>query len=79
MPVLPGYHLGSIQGLGLSDDADGLFRVVELVQVDPDGAVPLLRVLVRHRSFFVSVGTLMFRQTFREKMRITFGTLLYWW
>lgn len=49
----PGYHLGSIQRLGLSDDADGLFGVVEVVQVDADDAVPLLRILISQHGFFV--------------------------
>lgn len=42
----PGYHLGSIQRLGLSDDADGLLGVVEVVQVDADDTVPLLCILI---------------------------------
>lgn len=49
----PGYHLGSIQRLGLSDDADGLFGVVEVVQVDADDAVPLLRILISQHGLFV--------------------------
>lgn len=49
----PGYHLGSIQRLGLSDDADSLFGVVEVVQVDADDAVPLLRILVSQHGLFV--------------------------
>lgn len=53
--MLPGNHFGSIQRLGLSDDTDCLFRVVEVIQIDSDDAAPLLCVLVSHHSFFVSI------------------------
>lgn len=51
----PGYHLGSVQRLGLSDDAHGLFGVVEVVQVDADDTVPLLCIFIRHHGFLVPV------------------------
>lgn len=62
--MLPGYHLGSIQGLGFSDNTDSLFWIVEVVQVDADHAVPLFCVLISHNSFFVSIRDTYFRQTF---------------
>lgn len=62
--MLPGYHLGSIQGLGFSDNTDSLFWIVEVVQVDADHAVPLFCILISHNSFFVSIRGTYFRQTF---------------
>lgn len=53
--VLPGYHFGSIQGLGLSDNPDSLFGIVEVIQVDANYTVPLLCILISHNGFFVSI------------------------
>ena len=51
--ILPGHQLGSFGAPIVLDDADSCLRIVEVVQMNPDGAVEVPGSLVGHDGIAV--------------------------